>query len=78
MKKLMEILLMVLPLIKETGWDGLIWVLPSFSCLKHQNIFDFKLIQEIKYVLVNHYSQLYNYTISLKLCFLYYCYEITI
>ena len=59
MKKLMEILSMVLLLIKETGWDGLILVLLSFSCLKHQNIFNFKLIQEIKYILVNHYSQLH-------------------
>jgi hypothetical protein len=58
MKKLTAIISMVLQLIKETGWDGLILVLLSFLCLKPQNIFTFKLMQEIKYVLVNHYSQL--------------------
>ncbi len=57
MKKLMAIISMVLQLIKETGWDGLILVLPSFLCLKLQNIFTFKLMQEKKYILVNHYSQ---------------------
>ena len=72
MKKLMEILSMVLVSIKETGWDGLILVLLSFLYLKPQKIFNFKLMQETKYVLVNHYSKLlycyhnhvflYNYT----------------
>ena len=61
MKKLMEILSMELVLIKETGWDGLILVLLSFSCLKPQKIFNFKLMQETKCVLVNHYSKLLHY-----------------
>ena len=61
MKKLTEIISMASALIKETGWDGLILVLLLFLYLKPQKIFNFKLMQETKCVLVNHYSKPHNH-----------------